>query len=150
MKIHKKVVSLYPEMSTNIEHQGIVESIDDEHVLVRITQTAACAGCKISGHCTSTESKDKLIDVYNDPLAKTRHVGDIVTVVASRSAAGRALLLSFGLPLLLMLLVFFVATACGCSQGVAALLMLGALLPYYIIIWLMRYNIAEQIAFRIE
>ena len=137
-------------MSTNIQHQGIVESIEEQHVRVRITQTAACAGCKISSHCTSTEAKDKLIDVYNDTMAQQRQIGDVVTVTTSGTAAGKALLLSFGLPLVIMFVVFFTATALGCSQGIAALMMLGALVPYYIILWFMRRHIAEKIAFSIE
>ena len=137
-------------MSTNIQHQGIVESIEEQHVRVRITQTAACAGCNISSHCTSTETKDKLIDVYNDTMAQQRQIGDVVTVTTSGTAAGKALLLSFGLPLVIMFVVFFTATALGCSQGIAALMMLGALVPYYIILWFMRRHIAEKIAFSIE
>ena len=141
---------MYPKMSTNIQHQGIVESIEEQHVRVRVTQTAACAGCKISSHCTSTEAKDKLIDVYNDTMAQQRQIGDVVTVTTSGTAAGKALLLSFGLPLVIMFVVFFTATALGCSQGIAALMMLGALVPYYIILWFMRRHIAEKIAFCIE
>ena len=64
--------------------------------------------------------------------------------------AGRALMLGFGLPLVLMLVVLIVAMAAGCSEGITALFMLGSLVPYYLLVWLLRDRIARQILFRLE
>jgi len=142
-------------MSKKIAHQGVIAAINGQQVQVRIVQTSACAGCKIADHCrsnmsaNSSESKVKLVDAL---CADTCHlkVGDEVMVSAEASMAGRALLLGFGLPLVLMLVVLVVALALGCDEGLAALLMLGSLVPYYICIAFLRHRIAKTIVFTIE
>ena len=52
-------------MSDTIKHLGIVENINGPYVQVRILQTSACASCSVKGHCNASETKEKLIDVYN-------------------------------------------------------------------------------------
>ena len=139
-----------PEMSTIIRHQGIIDSIEGNHLRIRIQQTSACAACKIQSHCNASESKEKIIDVYDETTVNRFEVGQSVTITASGAVASRALLLGFGLPLLIMLVVFFSATMMGANQGLAAFLMLGSLVPYYLIIWCIRNKIASHIVFRIE
>ena len=135
-------------MENQIRHDGVIESVNGSHVQVRIVQTSACAGCKVAAHCHTAEAKEKLIDV-SDATGRWQ-VGQPVVVTASSSMAGKALLIGFGLPLILMLVVLTVLIAAGCSEGMTALLMLGALIPYYIIVWMLRNRIARTISFRLE
>lgn len=137
-------------MNAVIRHQGTIESIEGHHLCVRIVQTAACAGCSIRRQCNASESKVKIIDVYDEAVADQYQIGQSVVVFTSQSAATRALLLGFGYPLLLMLAVFFAASLLGVSPGLSAALMLGSLLPYYFIIWCMRQRIRGHITFHIE
>ena len=143
-----------------IRHEGIIDSIDsDGHVRVRITQMAACAGCKVAAHCNASEQKVKMVDVYekltpNPSPGEGRDslrykVGDSVVVATSEAAAGRALLLGFGLPLILLLVVLAVMLMAGCNEGVSAITALVVLLPYYLVLWLCRDRIAGNISFRI-
>ena len=53
-------------MANTIKHQGIVENINGSHLQVRIIQTSACASCSVKGHCTSADTKEKLVDVAED------------------------------------------------------------------------------------
>ena len=55
-------------MADTIRHQGIVENINGTHLQVRIVQTSACASCSIKGHCSSADTKEKLIDVIDEVL----------------------------------------------------------------------------------
>lgn len=138
-------------MEKPVRHDGIIEAIERGHVRVRIMQAAACAGCKVASRCSTAEAREKLIDVAVAPGSEVHwHVGQQVVVSTAGSMAGKALLLGFGLPLVLMLAVLAVATAAGCSEGTAALAMLGSLIPYYIIIGLLRNRIATQISFQLE
>ena len=50
-------------MSQKISHSGVVESILDGCVKVRIIQTSACAACKVASHCNAAESKVKIVDI---------------------------------------------------------------------------------------
>ena len=136
-------------MEKAIRHDGVVELVDGEHIQVRILQTSACAGCKVASHCNASEAKVKVVDVYhaNRPDLK---VGDKVVVSTSGAVAGKALLLGFGLPLILLLVVLAAVLVLGYGEGTAALCALAALIPYYIIVWLSRERIARSVSFKIE
>ena len=58
-------------MRNKISHSGVIDRIDGGHVKVRIVQTSACAACKVAGYCNAAESKEKIVDVYCDSVAKT-------------------------------------------------------------------------------
>lgn len=136
-------------MDNTIRHEGKVESIKGKHIRVKIVQTSACSACKIASHCTASESKEKVIDVYQ-ATSHSLQVGDDVIVSTSGKTAGRALLLGFGLPLVLMLTVLVTLLAIGQNEGVAALAAIMVLVPYYLVLWLFRDRIASSISFTIE
>ena len=137
-------------MGTKISHSGIVESISDGCVQVRILQTSACAACKVAGHCHASESKEKIVDVLNVRDASRLKVGDSVIVSASRDVANRALLLGFGVPFLILVSVLFIMLKVVSDEGLAATTAILALMPYYGVLYLMRDRIQQKIAFSIE
>ena len=136
-------------MSNKKSHPGVVDSIEGDCVKVRIVQTSACAACKVAAHCNASESKEKLVDVFGCDTAKYA-TGQEVVVSASREVANRAILLGFGLPLLLLIGVLLMVLRWTGDEGMAALASLGALVPYYIVLWLLRDSIRQQVSFRIE
>jgi len=136
-------------MENVIRHEGIIDYIKGTHVRVRITRTPACAGCKVAARCATAEAREKVIDATATD-ASAWHVGQTVVVTTAGTMAGRALLLGFGLPLLLMLLVLGVAMVTGCNEGATALLMLASLVPYYFVLWLCRDRIASKMTFHVE
>ena len=137
-------------MSTKISHSGIVESISEGCVQVRILQASACAACKVAGHCHASESKEKIVDVLNVRDASRLKVGDSVIVSASRDVANRALLLGFGVPFLILASVLFIMLKVVSDEGLAAITAILALMPYYGMLYLMRDRIQQKIAFSIE
>ena len=70
--------------NNTIKHLGIVENIQGSHLSVRIVQTSACAACSAKGHCSSADSKDKIIDII-DTAASSYQVGEKVMVVGETS-----------------------------------------------------------------
>ena len=136
------------EMTDKIKHTGIIDSVEGDHIKVRILQISACASCKIASQCHTSESKEKLVDVYADSQAYT--VGQQVTVVVSKNIAWRALALGFCLPFLLLLTILFAVYHFTGNEAVAALSSIGSLLPYYLIVWMMRDKISRTISFQIE
>ncbi len=137
-------------MSTKISHSGIIESIHEGCVQVRILQTSACAACKVASHCNASESKEKFIDVRNVRDTSQLKVGDSVVVSASRDVANRALLLGFGVPSLILISVLLIMLKLTSDEGIAAIVSLLALVPYYLVLFLMRNKIQQKIAFSIE
>ena len=136
-------------MDEKITHAGIVEQVDGGRVRVRIMHTSACAACKVAGHCNAAEAKEKLVDVFTASASQWK-VGDAVTVAASRQMATQALLLAFGLPLVIMLAVLLAVLSLTGREGLSALCALGALLPYYGVLWLLRGRLQQRMAFWIE
>ena len=134
---------------TKISHSGLIESIAEGCVKVRILQTSACAACKIAGHCNASESKEKIVEVFTDRFAGYS-IGQEVVVCASRDVANKALLLGFGVPFLVLVGVLVLVLRVTGDEGVAALSGILALIPYYFVLYLFRSRIREQLSFYIE
>ena len=115
-------------------------------VSVRITQAAACATCKIAGHCNASEQQEKTIDVYTDD-AQRYHVGESVKVSTDAQTGHRAVWLGYGLPLVLMVVTLFLVRLLSGSDGAAALSAIAILIPYYILLYLFRARIAKKVSF---
>ena len=136
------------DMGTDIRHEGVVDSIDGQKVTVRILQASACSGCQASRICRAAESKEKLVEV-NVTDAESLSVGQTVTVAGEERMGLAAVMLAFGLPLLLLLAALIVAMSVTGSEMIGAIAALGVLIPYYIVLMLMRSRIKKDFQFRI-
>lgn len=132
-----------------IKHLGVVDEIEDGCVKVRIVQTSACATCQAAGHCTASESKEKVVDVYDENLSNLKK-GDSVVVVASRRTGFLAVLLSSVLPLVLLVAALVLAMTITGNEMYAALISIATLIPYYLIIYMLRGKIRTQLSFHID
>ena len=138
-------------MDERIEHQGIVESVEDDCVKVRIVQVAACAECKAKSLCSSAESKEKVIEVKGIGVGADVCAGDSVLVYGSMQMGWAALRVAFIFPMVLLLLVGAICIALlNVSEGTTLLLMLLSLLIYGIVVYAMRSRIERRFSFGIE
>ena len=135
-------------MAQDIRHEGVVDSIGGQTVIVRITQSSACGGCQVRNMCRAAESKEKLVEV-DMTGAESLSVGQTVTVVAGERMGMTAVLLAFGLPLLLLLIALIAAMWVSGSEKIAAIASIGVLVPYYIVLFLCRGRIKKDFGFRI-
>ena len=134
-----------------IEHQGVVTSVEGSHVRVNIVQVAACSGCKARTLCSSSESKEKLIDVYEVGAENRYSVGESVKVCGSLSMGKQAVRLAFGVPLLLTagwMLLAMIGLEMSELTSVGILAIILAL--YFYILYLNRKRMAKKFAFWIE
>lgn len=136
-------------MNNKIRHDGIIDSIEDGCVHVRILQTSACAACKVAGYCNAAEAKEKIIDVFDAGKSGLK-VGDAVVVSTSGDVAARALLWAFGVPFVWLVAVLVLVLWLTGDEGMAAISSLLSLIPYYGILFLMRHRMRRQMAFVIE
>ena len=136
-------------MNNRISHFGVVDKVSEDSVTVRILQTSACAACKVANHCNISESKVKVVEVNCDNTVAYRE-GQSVVVSASKAVANRALLLGFGIPFLILVFVLFAVLRLSGNEAVAAVSSLGALIPYYLALWLLRQQIGQHVSFAIE
>lgn len=136
-------------MNDKIKHAGVIESVGEDCISVRILQTSACDACKVAGHCNASQSKEKLIDVYNQ-VNSDYHVGEHVMVVASPGVGMRAVAWGFGIPFILLVATVFLMVKLTGNEGWAALTSLGMLIPYYLVLYLLRDKIRGRLSFSIE
>lgn len=137
-------------MSEKIKHSGIVESVDGDCMKVRILQTSACAGCKAAAFCNAAEKKEKIIDIYGRKAMGGHKVGDNVVVTAANATGRKAVMIGFGLPLVVLVVALAVTYALTHSEPLSALVSIVALVPYYIIIYVMRDHLRRDFSFAIE
>ena len=138
-------------MNNNIKHLGIVESIDGSHVRVKILQSSACSSCRVKGHCNISETKEKIIDIHDKESAGCCSVGQEVMVCGTTSMGMKAVLLAFVLPFVVLLAALFVTMrVTDGDEATSALVSLCTLIPYYIIIYLLRNKISRTFSFTLE
>jgi sigma-E factor negative regulatory protein RseC len=136
-------------MVNRIEHKGTVQSADNQRVVVRIEQTSACSGCHARGSCmSSADGKTKLIEVADNTGRYA--AGDEVTVVISSSKGFLAVFLAFILPLILVVASVLVFTSVSGSEITGAIAGIASLLPYWLIIYLLRNKINRKITFSLS
>ncbi|QIU96261.1 SoxR reducing system RseC family protein [Bacteroides faecium] len=135
--------------NNTIKHLGIVESIQGSHLSVRIVQTSACAACSAKGHCSSADSKDKIIDII-DTAVSSYQVGERVMVVGEMSMGMMAVVLAFIIPFVLLIFSLFLFMALIGNELYAALLSLAILIPYYFILWLNKTRLKQKFSFTIK
>ena len=135
--------------NNTIKHLGIVENIQGSHLSVRIVQTSACAACSVKGHCSSADSKDKIIDII-DTAAASYQVGENVMVVGETSMGMQAVALAFIIPFVLLIFTLFLFMALIENELYAAPLSLAVLVPYYYILWLNKTRLKQKFSFTIK
>ena len=138
-------------MRETITHQGVVESVEGEHVRVNILQVSACSSCKARSLCTTSESKEKIIDVYEPGAAEKYHRGDAVNVCGTLSMGKQAVRLAFGIPLVLTAVWMLAAIAwLKLSELMAVGVWVVLLVAYFYTLYIYRDKLAKQFAFWIE
>ena len=136
-------------MANTIKHQGIVENINGSHLQVRIIQTSACASCSVKGHCTSADTKEKLVDVA-DANAASYQPGDRVWVTGELSMGVMAVLFAFIFPFLILIISLFVFMAIWNDELRSALCSLALLVPYYYILWRNKSRMGKKFSFSVR
>ena len=117
-----------------------MESINGSRLKVRIVQASACAACSAKSHCHVSESKEKMIDVYNKQGLSCA-IGEKVWVVGTSSMSMKAVLLAFVIPFLVVVLSLVIALRLTGNEAGSALICLCALIPYYLIIYMCRHKL---------
>lgn len=137
-------------MSEKIKHTGVVESVDADCMKVRILQTSACAGCKAASFCNASEKKEKVIDIYDKHSITGHKAGDNVVIATSNATGRKAVMIGFGIPLMVMVAVLAVTYSVSHSEPLAALTSIASLVPYYLIVYLLRDYLRKDFSFVIE
>ena len=136
-------------MTDIIKHRGRVEKVEGSHVVVRIVQTSACSACSIKGHCNASESKEKLIDVFE--VNASYQIGEEVVLLGTTSMGMQAVLLAFGVPLVILIVALGVTMHLTDGNAlVSSLVGLLSIVPYYFAIQFNNDKLKKTFSFTIE
>lgn len=138
-------------METIATHQGIVTSVEEGRLRVRILRLSGCASCAAHSRCQLSEQKETDIDVPVSAFTDghTYKVGDTVTVAVGSSRGLLAVLLAYILPAVLLVGVFTACHLSGLSEPVSALITIGAVALYALLLFLLRGKLDRKFQFRL-
>ena len=136
-------------MEEAVSHKGVVIGSDKDIIRVEIVSESACASCHVSGLCGIAESKKKVIEVPargNEGYA----VGQEVEVCLARRAGMKAVLFSYLLPVLLLLILILSLPKIGFGELATGALSLLGVAGYYFVLFLCRDRLAGGYEFYIR
>ena len=136
-------------MEHRISHEGIITSIDDNKVEVKILSKSACASCNIKGACNISEMKEKIISI-NTPKANDFQIGQNVMVSMGLGQANKAVVFAYVIPTIILFSMIFFLNHFKIEEGINALISIGSLVPYYLILFLFRDKMKRKFEYEIH
>ncbi|MGE5420275.1 MAG: SoxR reducing system RseC family protein [Chloroflexota bacterium] len=130
-----------------INHEGVVTGNSGTSVTISISSQSACAGCHAKGSCNMLGTEEKIVEVKGNYNVKP---GDVVSVLMSRSMGFAALALGYLLPFLVVLSILVLMISLRVPELTAGLLSIGALLPYFLILYFFRERLREKFVFTLK
>lgn len=135
-------------MSNNIQHKGVVESINGDTVRVVVARESACDGCHAKGIC-SEKGKERVIEVKT-PYAASFEVGErVIVALINKSMAFSSVIWGYVLPLIVLLVALVGLKRLGFTDGTTAIQSIFAVVAYYIGLYLAKNKIEKKIQFTI-
>ena len=135
------------ESTQNIEHEGIVVSISDRKIIVKIMAQSACSGCHAKGACSAADLQDKLVDIIPD--GQPYQTGQRVIITGHQSLGFKAVLYAYVIPSILVIGALIGAYATTGNDIASAIISLICVALYYGVIYLFRNRLQKTFTFTI-
>lgn len=138
-------------MAKIMEHKATVVEVftDQKRVDVKMEVNSACAGCKAKEVCGSGESQERLVSAYAD-YPEIYKVGQEVTISIEQIMGVKAVIYSYVVPLVLMLVALAVCNSLQMAELAMGLTALGVCGLYYVGLFFFRNRLQREIVFSIK
>ena len=137
------------EVNTNlISHIGIIKSISNQHLVVKIISQTACSSCQAKGACTSSEQTEKEIEIQQSE--GVFFVGEEVHVVTTSTQGYKAIIYAYVLPLTILIISLMILINLTKEEALAALGSLLLLFPYYWLLYHFRHKLKKSFHFKVQ
>lgn len=135
-------------MSTRetIAHTGFVTGIKNGRATVHLFQDAECHSCRMKDFCGVTDEERNTFIISGRSLK----IGDNVQVAIKPSTGFLAMFWAYFFPFLLVFSIIILGNAGGWNEGISGILALVSLLPYYLILALVRRFFRQSIQLDIK
>jgi positive regulator of sigma E activity len=130
-----------------IRHDGTVKKVESNSVLVSIKPGSACSGCHAEGICGIAGREEKIIDVKGKYNVSP---GDTVTVLMEQSTGYKAIVLSYIIPLAILIAGLVALNYFFVNELIAGLVSISLLVPYFLILYIFRTKINRSFTFTLK
>lgn len=136
-------------MAELISHKGKVISSGQGIISVEIVSESACSACHAAGLCGMSESRKKIVEV---PAVRGRDfsVGQEVEVCLAPKTGLKAVLLSYVIPAMILLILILSLPLIGLGELAGGLLAVAGVALYYLVLYLFKGRLAGEYEFYIR
>lgn len=134
--------------SASVEHQGRVTEKADNIVRVGFVSNTSCSSCNAKGVCSVADVENKFIEVEDKD--EKWQLGESVNIVLEQKQGFKALWFGYVLPMLVLLAAMIITYAITGKDGLSGLVALGVLVPYYLVLYLIRSYLKNEFTFKIK
>lgn len=135
------------DIHETIQHDGIVQEIGNNSVLVTISSSTACSGCHAEGLCNISGKEEKTINITGNYNVSP---GDPVIVQMKQSMGYKAIILSYLIPLVILIISLAVLDSLEVKELISGLVSIGILIPYFLLLLLFRKRINRIFTFTLK
>ncbi len=132
-----------------IRHKGVISNVDEQFNYVSIVAQSACASCQVKSACNVSDLNQETIKIPKTPNDDYK-TGQMVFVKMKKSLGTMAVMLGYFFPFLLVLVSLIILLNIISSEGLAGLISVGLLAPYYLILYFYRSHLNKTFVFEIE
>ena len=130
-----------------IEHEGVIVRVEGAKAFILIEQSGACVSCQVKNLCNASEKAEKIVEANR--YGREFRIGERVAVVAEQSLGLKAVFLAYVLPFIIILVALFIFDSFIESELYVGLLGLSTLIPYLIILRLIKNKIDRKFQFSV-
>lgn len=132
-----------------VSHEGVITKIDGDTLEIKIIAQSACAACHAKSACTMSDQAEKVLTVPK-PEGQEFQLFQKVKVVMAVGQGNKAAILAYLVPIILLLAALFICLGIGLSEGLAALIGIVVLIPYYLLLYTQRDKLKKKFEYHIE
>lgn len=134
-----------------IDHRGRITSIDNDKstVTVSLLEEADCGGCPAGKLCSNFSPDKNVVTVHVADISQYK-TGDFVVVRGTERLHRKAIMLATVIPSLALVAVMIGIYLLTGSQLAACLSALGAMIIFFLGLYLMRNRLAHEFVFEIR
>ncbi len=111
--------------------------------------TSGCASCEIKGACSVSDIEEKSVMVNTDGTDNYK-IGQNITIEMKQNLGTWAVLLGYVFPFLVLFTGLIIFIGVGLDQGLAGILAILLLVPYYLALYLSRNFLGSKFTYNIR
>lgn len=134
-------------MNEKVLHEGIIQEVSENKIVVSIINASACSSCHAKGACLASDMKEKEIEIQH--FSGNYSPGQRVNVVGKTRQGTKAVFFGYLLPFLFVFATLILSISLTNNEALSGMLSLAILLPYYGALYLFRNKLKRSFEFEI-